>query len=145
LNTERANSLNDRKEPGLRVLIVEDHQDSAVSCAMLLEALGHQARICTNPLDALQLFRVFRPQVVLLDLRMPGLDGFTVARQLREEGQQPRPAIIAITGYDGEEHREKAEQDFDFYYRKPMQPKVLQGLLAAVRLFLAEQTVSEWR
>src|SRR5262245_22133774 len=139
VNTDWLINPNDRKEPGLRVLIVEDHKDSAESCGMLLEALGHQARICTNPLDALQHFRAFRPQVVLLDLRMPGLDGFSVARQLREEGLQPRPAIIAVTGYDAEEQRDKAEQDFDFYYRKPIQPKVLQGLLAAVRLYLAEQ------
>ena len=128
---------------GLRVLIVDDNVDSAEMFGLLVQALGHQARVCTKPMEALGQFRAFRPHAVLLDIRMPGMDGFAVARQMREEGAQPRPALIAITGFDKDEHRTKAELDFDFYFRKPVPPKVIQGLLEAVLGYLSEHKAGE--
>lgn len=125
---------------GLRVLIVDDHPDAAASFGLIVQAAGHSPQVCTTAAEALAQFHTFRPHVVLLDLRMPEMDGFTLARRLREASVASHPALIAITGYDGDEQRCKAAFDFDFYFRKPVEPKVLQGLLAAVRGLIAEDT-----
>src|SRR5207244_1073705 len=87
----------------LRVLIVEDHADTAATTAMLLRLCGHDCQIAPSGEAALQAVATYQPDVVLLDIGLPGLNGLEVARRLREQAGCRRPFLIAITGYDRDE------------------------------------------
>jgi PAS domain S-box-containing protein len=114
----------------LHVLVVEDSRDAADSLAMLLQLWGHQVRVARDGLSGLKAARSFRPQVVFLDIGLPGLDGYEVARRLRAEfGDEVR--LVAMTGYGQEEDRRRArEAGFDAHLVKPAEPELLQRLLA---------------
>jgi CheY-like chemotaxis protein len=117
-----------------RVLVVDDNADAADSLAMLLQLSGQEVRVAYDGPTALTLARDFRPQVVLLDVGMPGMDGCEVARRLR---QQPGPGpedllLVAVTGWAQEEDQlDCQEAGFDCHLAKPVEPQVLQALLAA--------------
>jgi CheY-like chemotaxis protein len=105
-------------------------KDAGDSLAMLLRLWGHQVRTARDGLSGLKAARSYRPQVIFLDIGLPGLDGYEVARQLRREfGAELR--LVAMTGY-GHEHgrRRAAEAGFDAHLVKPAEPEVLQQLLA---------------
>jgi CheY-like chemotaxis protein len=107
---------------GLRVLIVDDYRDSADSLGMLFRKAGCQTRICYNGNDALHAAEEFLPQVVVLDLLMPDMDGYEVARQISERFPNSRPIVVAMSGYgqQGEQHKAAlAAAGFDFYFLKP--------------------------
>ena len=82
-----------------RVLIVDDKADAARSLGMLMEMGGHEARLCFDGQEGLVEAEKFLPEVVLLDIGLPGLDGFEVARRLRAMNLSPRPLLVALTGY----------------------------------------------
>jgi CheY-like chemotaxis protein len=104
--------------PRRRVLVVDDNVDAAESLSALLEAAGHAVRTAYDGPQALRLAREFEPELVLLDLGLPGMDGFEVARALRAVG----PArMVAVTGYDQAEYRQRArDAGFDAYLVKPL-------------------------
>jgi CheY-like chemotaxis protein len=118
------------------VLVVDDNQNGADSLQQLLEIYGHESRAAYDGESALRLAREFRPDVVLLDLGMPGLDGYQVARRLRRDEGLHDALLVALTGYGSEEDRRlSAEAGFDAHLLKPADLGQLQRLLAdAARL-----------
>ncbi|MBI2876557.1 MAG: MEDS domain-containing protein [Candidatus Tectomicrobia bacterium] len=116
-----------------RILLVDDNEDAAVMLAMLLEMTGHEVRIVYDGPSALVMAGEYRPEVVLLDIGMPGMDGYEVARRLRRQEALPQMRLIALTGYGQEEDRQRArEAGFDHYLTKPIHLPQLLGLLSEV-------------
>jgi signal transduction histidine kinase/DNA-binding response OmpR family regulator len=117
---------------GLRLLVVDDNVDSADSLAWLLRLSGHHTRIAYDGLAALEAARTFRPQAIVLDLGLPGLDGYAVARQLRQE-PAGETLLLALSGYGRPEdfHRSR-EAGFDHHFIKPVNlPALLEALSTA--------------
>lgn len=112
-----------------QVLVVEDNIDQAQTLCLLLESMGHRAEAATSGPAALDKARRVRPQVVLLDLGLPGLDGFEVARRLREEhGEGMR--IIAVTAYASDnDRRQSREAGCEIHLVKPADPRFIESLL----------------
>jgi PAS domain S-box-containing protein len=115
---------------GVRILLVEDNPDVAEGMAMLLETFGHGATIATNGPDALDAARTQRPDVMLVDIGLPGMDGYEVARRVREVPSLRDVVLVALTGYALDEDRARArEAGFDHHLVKPVDPKVLRSLV----------------
>jgi CheY-like chemotaxis protein len=113
----------------VRVLVVDDYPDSAASMAMLLRLYGHEVDIALNGWEALRKAQAKPPDVVLLDISMPGMSGYSVARELRSLFQQ-RVRLIAITAHSFEEDRQRSlEAGFDLHLVKPADPREVQRLL----------------
>jgi CheY-like chemotaxis protein len=113
-----------------RVLIVEDNLDTVHTLARLVQEMGHVADYAINGYAAMELARRFRPDFVLLDLGLPGMDGFDVCRRLKNEPGMERTRFIAITGYAQEEYRQRSRAaGFDLHLTKPLDPRVLEKLL----------------
>ena len=112
-----------------KVLVVEDNADQLESFLMLLRLLGHEVDFATTGWTALERARRMRPDVVLLDIGLPGLDGFEVARRLIEE-HGPRMRIIAVTAYGTEnDRRESREAGCEMHLVKPADPRFIESLL----------------
>lgn len=117
----------------LRVLIVEDNPDSAETLRVLVKLWGHEVRVARDGEEGLQEARGFHPQVILLDIGLPKLDGFEVAKRVRKTPGLERVLLIAITGYGTEEdHRKAAEAGLDFFLVKPCNPAFLRQLLSSI-------------
>ncbi|HET9940234.1 MAG TPA: ATP-binding protein [Candidatus Eisenbacteria bacterium] len=114
-----------------RVLVVEDDSDSAQSLAMLLQIWGHHVEIAHDGHQALDAARSFGPEIVLLDIGIPGLDGYEVAERLRSEhGAELK--LIALTGYGREDDQQRSrEAGFDRHITKPLEPPRLREMLAS--------------
>jgi signal transduction histidine kinase/DNA-binding response OmpR family regulator len=109
-----------------RILVVDDNQDAADSTAVLLQLAGHEVKAVSDGHDALASAPVFAPNVVLLDIGLPGLDGYAVARQLRAMAETRSSCLIALTGYGQPTDRERAsEAGFDHHLTKPADPDAL--------------------
>ena len=120
----------------LSILVVDDYPDAAETQAELLGLMGHVTRVAFGGADALRCAELERFDVVLLDLRMPGTDGFAVARAIRARcaGAGPQPLIVAVTGCGTEKDRlRSAEAGFDLHLVKPVDPAVLAGVLEGFR------------
>ncbi len=119
--------------PSLRVLVVDDNVDSAQTLAMLLKAVGHDVRTAHDGPAALQAAIDYRPLVVLLDIGLPGMNGFEVAKQIRQQPNLENVVLVAMTGY-GQESDRKRSQDagFDHHLVKPADFAKLQQVLATV-------------
>jgi signal transduction histidine kinase/ActR/RegA family two-component response regulator len=116
----------------IRVLVVDDNQDSVESLALLLGLEGYTVMTACNGVSALAEAVGFQPQVVLLDIGMPDMDGYEVARELRAREQTRSMTIIALTGYGQPEDRVRAEAaGFTDHLTKPVHPDVLYTLLRA--------------
>jgi DNA-binding response OmpR family regulator len=103
-----------------RVLVVDDNADAADSLAMLLQVRGDDVRVAYDGEQALAAELEFGPQVVLLDIGMPKLSGYEVARRIRET-RGPGVLIVAITGWGQEEDRQRSrEAGFDHHFTKPV-------------------------
>lgn len=114
-----------------RVLVVDDNRDSADSLAMVLELLGHQVQAVNDGPAALDAVSGFRPDVVLLDIGMPGMTGFEVARRLRERPDSAGLRLVALTGYGQDEDRRRtSEAGFDAHLVKPASPESLLPILS---------------
>ena len=117
----------------LRVLIVDDNHDSAATLAMLVRLWGCDVATAYNGREALQLAVERTPKVVLLDLGLPGMDGFEVIRQFQELEPLRNIRVVALTGYGGEEDRRRtAEAGFHHHFVKPTDPQELRTLLTEV-------------
>lgn len=113
----------------LRVLVVEDNVDAADSLSMLLRLYGHEVRVARTGPTALELATAFLPNVVLLDIGLPGMDGYEVARRLRECPEFQDAKICAVTGYTPSEADRGRQQElgFDHYFVKPLTiPKLME-------------------
>jgi PAS domain S-box-containing protein len=114
----------------LRILIVEDNRDAAESMRMLLELFGHNVVVAYNGPDGVKIARDVRPDVVLCDIGLPGMDGYGVATALRRDPATAAASLIAISGYGQEEdHRRARQAGFDHHLTKPVDPLVLRPLL----------------
>jgi len=109
------------REKPRRILIVDDNEDSTRSMAILQKRRGHETRTAFNGPDAVTAAAEFSPNVVLLDIGLPGMDGFEVARRLREMPALAGALLVAMSGYGSDEDRAKAKAaGFDEYMVKPV-------------------------
>jgi CheY-like chemotaxis protein len=114
----------------LRVLVVDDFPDTADTLAELLAVWGHDSRIAQDGPSALELARSYRPQVLLLDIGLPGFDGCEVARRLRKEEWVRNSLLVSVSGLGKEEDRRRAlEAGFDACLLKPVEPEEIQEIL----------------
>jgi len=116
---------------GLRVLVVEDNVDAAESLSALLRLWGHEVRMVHDGLAAIDAAREQHPEVVLLDIGLPGLDGYQVARRLRDDVGLDNSLLVAMTGYgQPEDRRRSREAGIHHHFVKPVEPFVLRTLLS---------------
>jgi CheY-like chemotaxis protein len=114
------------------VLVVDDNQDAADSLALLVQVAGHEVRTAHDGPTALEVAKTFRPEVVLLDIGLPRMDGYEVARQLRKQPGLEKVVLAAVTGYGQEEDRRRThEAGIDEHLVKPVDPTDLEKVLAA--------------
>lgn len=117
----------------LRILVVDDYADAAQSLALLLRAEGHEVETADCGAAALERAANFQPQAVLLDIGLPDLDGYQVARRLRETPETRQAVLIALTGYGQSEDRERARNaGFDHFLLKPPDIDALSAVLATL-------------
>ena len=115
-----------------RILVVDDNVDAATTLQLLLKSLGHEACTAYDGQHALGMAAAFRPDVVLLDIGMPGLDGYEVARRLREMSRDRALRIIAVTGWGQEADRKRSrDAGFDVHLVKPVDPALLTSVIAS--------------
>jgi PAS domain S-box-containing protein len=113
-----------------RVLVVDDNVDAAESIGMLLRLWGHAVRLAHNGPQAIQAAAEQRPEIVVLDIGLPGMNGYEVARHLRQQPEFHNAMLIAVTGYGQDEDRRRTEEaGFDHHLTKPVDPVALENLL----------------
>ena len=116
-----------------RVLVVDDSKDSADSLAKLLDAMGHETRAVYDGEQAISAVEEFSPEVVLLDIGMPKLNGYDVCRRIRQRSNGDSICLIALTGWGGEDHRlHAAEAGFDRHVVKPVDAGAILGILTSL-------------
>jgi CheY-like chemotaxis protein len=114
----------------LRVLVVDDDQDTADSLSMLVQIWGHDVRRAYGGAAALKITAAYQPDVLLLDIGMPGMDGCRLAQELRRQARFKDTLLIAVTGFADQAHRLLGEEaGFDLYLIKPVAPLTLETLL----------------
>jgi CheY-like chemotaxis protein len=111
-------------------MVVDDNFDSADTMAELVRLWGHDVRVAHDGPSALACAREFRPQVILLDVGLPGMDGYELARRLQADGLRGE-LLVSVTGYGQDEDRRRAEEaGFDHHLTKPVNPDTLRRLLS---------------
>ena len=133
----------DERRPGLRILVVDDNRDAADSLAALLELLGHRPTIAHDGPAALRAAAAEPPDCAFLDISLPGMDGYELARRLRAEPGLVRVKLVAYSSYADARHAEQAAAaGFDFRLTKATGPAELEGLLTMLQkiMDLAETT-----
>ncbi|MEO8654765.1 MAG: ATP-binding protein, partial [Ramlibacter sp.] len=121
-----------------RIVVVEDNVDAADTLATLLRLSGHRVDVALDGPSGLDLIVQLRPQIVLCDIGLPGMDGYELAQQVRERGQLPAPVMIALTGYDGANDRARARAaGFDHHMAKPVDVAALEHLIGMAALDVA--------
>ena len=124
-------ALRDGAKSGRRILLADDNRDALDSLATLLQCDGHEVHKAADGAEALEMAAGCRPDVVLLDIGMPKLDGYEVARRIRAEPWGKRTVLIALTGWGQDEDRRRSrEVGFDSHLVKPLDPDALSTLLA---------------
>jgi len=115
---------------GKRILIVDDHEDSADSLGRLLRLMGNTTRTAHDGPEALKVAEEFRPELVLLDIGLPKMNGYDVARRLRQQHWAPDTVLVALTGWgQDEDKRLSQEAGFNFHMVKPVDLSALKALL----------------
>ena len=118
---------------GRKILVADDDQDSAESLALLFQLMGHDVRAAQSGLAAIDVAAEFRPDLIVLDIGMPGLDGYEVCRRIRQHDWAQTIVIAALTGWSRDEDRDRSEQaGFNHFLVKPVDPKALEDLIAGV-------------
>ncbi|MBI1734632.1 MAG: response regulator [Candidatus Rokubacteria bacterium] len=114
---------------GARVLVIEDNEDARAALSALLEIEGFVVDAAPEGTAGIEIVRANRPDVALVDIGLPGIDGYEVARRIRALGS-PQPFLVALTGYGRPEDRQRAtEAGFDAHLVKPVDPTDLAALL----------------
>jgi DNA-binding response OmpR family regulator len=127
---ERRNAL----PAGFRILVVDDNRDAADSLGQLLVIPGNDVRVTYDGERALEVAAEFEPEVVLLDIGLPRLNGYETAQRIRERAGSRDLLLVALTGWGQEEARQRSrEAGFDFHFVKPVDPTVLMRKLSELR------------
>jgi len=117
-----------------RILIADDNADSAESMGMLLRLMGNDVRIASDGLEAVEQAAVFQPDIVLMDIGMPRLDGYEAARRIRNQGWSRDTLLVAVTGWGPSDDSEEATAaGFDRHFTKPLDPAELRRLVSSIR------------
>jgi CheY-like chemotaxis protein len=117
-----------------RILVVDDNRDAVDSLAMMLKLSGNDVEVAYEGASALRIAQSFHPDAVVLDIGLPGMDGYEVARRLRQQAETASALIIAVTGYGQKEDRERAHAaGFDHHLVKPIEVDMLLSLLSLSR------------
>lgn len=117
-----------------RILVVDDNRDAALSLAMLLKLTGHQTQMAHDGVEAVEKATAWVPDVVLLDIGLPRMNGYDVCRTIREQAWGKNVAMIALTGWGQDEDRRKSEEaGFDGHLVKPVEHASLVQTLAACK------------
>jgi PAS domain S-box-containing protein len=135
-----AAGADERSDAGLgrRVLIADDNEDAALSTAIMLKLMGCETQTAHNGRQALEVAAAFRPEVVLLDIGMPGLDGYETCRRLRKHGWGQAMIVVAVTGWGQDVDRQTSEDaGFDLHLVKPADPAALRAVLGRTRVAAA--------
>lgn len=104
-----------------RILLVDDDPDSCEPLSLLLQSKGHETRVATDGAQAISVADEFKPNCVLLDLGLPRMDGYEVARRLRDRPYGSQVVLVALTGWAGRDIRSRAaEAGFDYHIVKPV-------------------------
>jgi PAS domain S-box-containing protein len=113
-----------------RILVVDDNRDAAEGLCMVLKCLGADVQVAADGAEALHAVTAYEPSVVFLDIGMPGMDGYEVARRIRSQSPARSPALVALTGWGQEEDRHRARQaGFDHHLVKPAALRAIEELL----------------
>lgn len=113
-----------------RVLIVEDNPDANEMYKMLIELSGHEVLVAENGARGLEMLKSARPDIALVDIGLPGMDGYEIARRFRAEPNGDRVLLVALTGYGSSTDRDRSRQaGFDLHLLKPVDPQELKSLL----------------
>jgi CheY-like chemotaxis protein len=119
---------------GRRILLVDDSVDAALALSMLLEALGHEVRTEHDGPRALASLDDFKPEVVVLDIGLPGMSGFDVAREMRQREATKDVLLLALTGWGSDADRKAAlDAGFDHHLTKPVTIEALEAALTKPR------------
>ena len=119
--------------PGVRILIVEDNPDAADALTMLLELRCHRVRVAHDGPEALDAVRAEVPTVALVDIGLPGMDGYELVRRLRQQPSLERTTLIALSGYGRDEDKMRAlAAGFHFHITKPVDAERLEALVDEV-------------
>ena len=114
-----------------RVLVADPCPDTVETTALLLQLWGHDVRAAAGGPEVLEVARGYRPDTVLMEIGLPELDGWEVARRLRRQVGGAGLLLVAVTGYGGDKYcRQSRESGFDYHLVKPVDPETLQELLA---------------
>ncbi len=128
-----------RKPRGLRVLVVEDHPESAEALVLLFRGQGHEVAIAPDGPSTLEAVRAAQPDMVFLDMLLPGIDGCEVAREICRLSAWRRPLLVALMGLGDESCRRRSgEAGIDLHFVKPVHPATLHGLLRRFQTFLQD-------
>lgn len=127
------------RQAGRRILVVDDNIDAALSVERLLKMWGHDVQTAFNGPEALEKAHTFHPQIVLLDIGMPGMSGYEVAKHLRAEREFEGMIITALTGYgQAEDRRRTRAAGFNYHLTKPPDPGALAALLVSTPTYLED-------
>jgi PAS domain S-box-containing protein len=117
-----------------RILVVDDYRDSADSLSTLLEWMGHRTRVAYDGMSALEEAEDFRPELILLDIGLPQLNGYDVCRRIRSQPWGREMSVVALTGWgQAEDRRKSAEVGFDAHLVKPVDREALEQVLDSLR------------
>lgn len=122
-----------RSGPTSRILVVDDNRDAADSLALVLRLMGHHVMTAHDGVEAVQAAATFRPDLALLDIGMPKMNGYDAARHIREQSWSKNMVLISLTGWGQEEDKRRAiEAGFHYHLTKPVEPDALEKLLEAI-------------
>jgi CheY-like chemotaxis protein len=119
--------------PWRRILVVDDHEDSVMMMAALLRHKGHEVATARNGTAALEIATTFCPEIILLDIGLPEIDGYEISRRFRRIPATAGTFIIALSGYGTKEDRDRSrDAGFDYHLTKPVAPEALDDLLSLI-------------
>jgi DNA-binding response OmpR family regulator len=126
-------ALNAAQLVGRRILIADDNQDAAETLSMLLQMDGHDVQVVHDGRAAVSAFAAFKPEIALVDIGMPELNGYEVARLVREDAHGQAVTLIAVTGWGQERDKQRAlEAGFDHHFTKPVEPHRIDKILRSL-------------
>jgi CheY-like chemotaxis protein len=119
---------------GLKILLIDDNQDIVDSISVWLKMLGHQVKVASDGRQGLSVALEFKPDAIFLDIGLPEMDGYQIAKKLREQPDLQGTKVIALSGYTPNNDPNGGKMDFDHHLIKPLTLRQLQNLITNVLL-----------